>query len=327
MRKFAFALAICLSYSFMVSAQVYKKSEPLAHTYSIVAYDEKTGEMGVAVQSHWFQVGPLVAWGEAGVGVVATQSFVNPALGQVGLKLMKDGSTAKDALNTLIEADEGRDVRQVAMLDANGNSAAYTGAKCIQAAGHIEGKHYCVQANLMGNDLVWPAMAKAFEESTGSLAERMIAALHAAENQGGDIRGKQSVALLVVAAESTGKPWIDRKVDLRIDDHPEPLEELDRLYKIHTAYQYMNEGDLAVENENMEEAMAAYGKAMELNPDNEEMKYWYAVALANNDRLTEAKKLFAEVFAKNDNWKVLTPRLLSNGLLDISAEDLMDILK
>ena len=308
-------------------AQVYKTSEPLAHTYSIVAYDSITGEMGVAVQSHWFQVGPLVVWGEAGVGVVATQSFVNPAFGPDGLQMMKEGATAKEALALLMAKDEGRDVRQVAMLDARGGVSAYTGARCIQAAGHIEGRHFSVQANLMGNDQVWPAMAKAFEQTRGSLAERMIAALHAAEDQGGDIRGKQSVALLVVAPEKTGKPWVDRRVDLRIDDHPEPLVELDRLYTIHLAYQYMNEGDLAIEHNDIPAAKAAYGKAMELNPDNEEMKYWYAVSLANTGSFDEAVKLFREVNAKNGNWRILTPRLRSNGLLEVSEEQLMELLK
>ncbi len=301
--------------------------EPLAHTYSIVAYDSVTGEMGVAVQSHWFQVGPLVVWGEAGVGVVATQSFVNPAFGPNGLRAMEERKSAEEALDELIAKDEGRAYRQVAMLDRQGRAAAYTGEKCIQAAGHAVGKHYSVQANLMANDQVWPAMAKAFEETSGTLAERMIASLQAAEDQGGDIRGKQSVALLVVAPESTNRPWVDRRVDLRIDDHPEPLKELRRLYKIHQAYQYMNEGDLAVEHQNIEKAMTAYGKAMELNPDNEEMKYWYAVALANNNRFADSKKLFFEVFDKNVNWKILTPRLISNGLLTISDEQLGELLE
>ena len=324
--RFLIVIAAMISSHALMVGQVYRTDEPLAHTYSIVAYDSVSGEMGVAVQSHWFQVGPLVAWGEAGVGVVATQSFVNPALGQDGIAMMKRGISASESLRLLIEADDGKDVRQVAMLDANGNCAAYTGEKCIQAAGHIEGKHYCVQANLMGNAEVWPAMAEAFESTSGPLSERMIAALNAAEDMGGDIRGKQSVALLVVSAKNTNQPWVDRVVDLRIDDHPEPLAELDRLYKIHRAYKFMNEGDLAIEHGELEKAMDAYGQAMKLNPTNEEMKYWYAVSLANADQFEAAKKLFKEVYAINPEWKVLTPRLIPNGLLNISNEQLMELL-
>ncbi len=307
-------------------AQVYNPDQPLVHTYSIVAFDEATGEMGVAVQSHWFQVGPIVAWGEPGVGVVATQSLVNPAFGPDGLKLMSMGISPEKALTLLLERDEGREYRQVAMLDAEGNVAAHTGSSCIQAAGHHEGIYYSVQANLMKNDKVWPAMAIAFERSKGPLAERLIATLKAAEAEGGDIRGKQSAALLVVSAENTNRPWIDRVVDLRVDDHQHPLEELQRLYGIHTAYKWMNEGDLAMENEDVDGAIKAYGKAMELNPGNEEMMYWYAISLSNSGMLEEALPLFAQVFRKNDNWRTLTPRLIESGLLTIDNEGLSRII-
>jgi uncharacterized Ntn-hydrolase superfamily protein len=318
-------LSMCLCHGLI--GQVYKSEQPLAHTYSIVAYDEATGEMGVAVQSHWFQVGPLVAWGEAGVGVVATQSFVNPAHGPNGLKLMSMGVSADKALELLIGEDEGRDVRQVAFLDAHGNTAAHTGSQCVQAAGHFEGRHYSVQANLMTNDKVWPAMSTAFENSSGPLAVRLIEALKAAEEAGGDIRGKQSAALLVVSGKNTGRPWIDRLVDLRVDDHADPLGELERLYLIHTAYKYMNDGDLAIEKNEMDAAMTAYGKAMKLNPDNEEMKYWYAVSLTNIGHLQDALPLFKSVFDKNENWRILTPRLVDNGLLVVDEDQLSEIIK
>src|SRR3712207_3471501 len=180
------------------------------HTYSIVARDPATGDMGVAVQSHWFSVGSIVTWAEAGVGAVATQSFVDPSYGRNGLDLMRGGAGAEDALKTLLARDEGREVRQVAMLDARGRVAAHTGAKCIEAAGHQTGRDYSVQANLMSNPRVWPAMARAFETSKGDLADRLLAALDAAERAGGDIRGKQSAALLVVKAQPSGKPWADR---------------------------------------------------------------------------------------------------------------------
>jgi uncharacterized Ntn-hydrolase superfamily protein len=305
---------------------VFKITEPLAHTYSIVARDTITGDMGVAVQSHWFSVGSIVSWGEAGVGVVATQSFVNPAFGPKALTMLKAGMTSKQTLDILIANDEGRDYRQLAILDINGNVASYTGKLCIDAAGHIEGKNYAVQANMMKTKSVWPEMAKAFETADGSLAERLMAALEAGEAAGGDIRGKQSIAILVVGAKSTGQPWVDRKLDLRIADHPTPLKEMKRLLKVHKAYGHMNAGDLAVEHGDEEGALREYGAAEALFPDNEEMKYWHAVSLANMQRLDEALPLFKEVFAKNSDWKDLTNRIIKNGLLKINPAQLELIL-
>lgn len=311
----------------MVKAQFYQKDQPFAHTYSIVAIDPETGDMGVAVQSNWFSVGTIVSWGEAGAGVIATQSFVNPAFGPDGLAMLQEGKSAQVVLDALIAADEGRAVRQLGVLDANGNAASYTGKDCIYAAGHKVGDGYAVQANLMEKETVWPAMAAAFEKSKGKpFSERLLLALEAAQAEGGDIRGKQSAALLVVAAKSTGKPWVDRKVDLRIDDHPEPLRELRRLLKVHTAYTFMNEGDVLVEAGKIEEAMEAYAAAEMLFPDNLEMQFWHAVTLANIGEMEEALPIFKNVFSKNKKWKVLTPRLTKNGLLTVSEEDLTSIL-
>src|SRR5262245_23641909 len=218
------------------------------HTFSIVARDPATGDIGVAVQSHWFSVGSVVPWAEAGLGAVATQSFVDPSYGQLGLQLMRAGKSAPDALKALLAGDEARDVRQVAMIDAQGRVAAHTGQKNVPAAGHVVGKNYSVQANLMANDKVWPAMSRAFESTKGDLAERMLAALDAAQEAGGDIRGRQSAALIVVTGKPTGKPWADRVFDLRVDDSAEPLRELRRLVTLQRAYNHMNAGDLAVEN-------------------------------------------------------------------------------
>lgn len=295
-------------------------STPLAHTFSIVARDPNTGEMGAAVQSHWFSVGTLCIWGEAGIGVVATQSFVNPAFGPEGLKFLGDGLNAGQAVERLISSDEGRDVRQLAIVDAEGGSAAYTGKNCIPEAGHISGENFSVQANLMLSDKVWGAMAKAFVETRGELAERMMAALEAAQGEGGDIRGKQSAAILVVKGKSSGKVWEDRIIDLRVEDHSEPLKELRRLLKVHKAYQYMNAGDLAVEKGDMEKAEEQYSNAEKLFPDNEEMLYWHAIALANNGGTDEALPLFRKVFEMNENWKTLTPRLRNVGQLNITEE-------
>ena len=294
-----------------------KPSIPLrpVHTFSIVARDPDTGELGVAVQSHWFSVGPIVPWAEAGVGAVATQSFVDPSYGKNGLELMRGGKSAPDTLKELLAKDEGREVRLVAMIDAQGRVDAWTGKNDIQAAGHIVGKNFSVQANLMLNDKVWPAMARGFESTKGDLADRMLAALDAAQAVGGDIRGKQSAALLVVTGKPTGLAWKDRTFDLRVDDSAEPLVELRRLVKLQRAYNHMNAGDLAVEKKDNEGALREYGAAEKLVPDNAEMIYWHAVALVNMGRVDESLPLFRRVFAMDKNWITLTPRLPKSGLL------------
>ncbi len=201
MKKAVFLFCLIGVMQFLVAQPTTKA--PLAHTYSIVAVDSATGKIGAAVQSHWFSVGSIVLWAEAGVGAVATQSFVNVSFGPRGLKLLKEGKSPQEAINALISGDDAPKVRQLAIIDAEGNSAAYTGENCIPAAGHINKKYYSVQANLMLKDTVWPAMEKAFLNAKGSLAERLVAALEAAQAQGGDIRGKQSAALLVVKGKES----------------------------------------------------------------------------------------------------------------------------
>jgi uncharacterized Ntn-hydrolase superfamily protein len=308
--------------------QAYKQSEPLAHTYSIVARDAVTGEMAVAVQSHWFSVGSIVSWGKSGIGVVATQSFVNPAFGPDGLKLMEEGMDASSALEQLVAADEGRDFRQVAFLDIQGNVHAFTGAKCIASAGHYVGENFSVQANMMLNDHVVPAMRNAYEAHAHlPLAERVLEAMKAAEAAGGDIRGKQSAVLLVVSGNPAPQSWMDKLVDLRVDDHAEPLVELERLLKVHRAYDHMNRGDLAMEAGDMELAMQEYGAAEQMFPHNLEMKYWKAIGLANSGRLTEALPVFREIFQADENWRELTRRLPASGLLDLPEAGLKAILE
>ena len=295
----------------------HRNSKPMrpVHTFSIVARDPQTGELGVAVQSHWFSVGPIVPWAEAGVGAIATQSFVDPSYGKNGLDLMRSGKSAPEALKELLAKDEGRDVRQVAMIDAQGRVEAWTGKNDIAAAGHQLGENYSVQANLMLNDKVWPAMAQAFENTKGDLADRMLAALDAAQTVGGDIRGKQSAALIVVTGKPTGQAWKDRTFDLRVDDNTEPLKELRRLVKLQRAYNHMNAGDLAVEKKDNEGALREYSAAERLVPDNAEMIYWHAVALVNMGRVDESLPLFRKVFGMDRNWVTLTPRLPKSGLL------------
>jgi len=234
----------------------------------------------------------------------------------MGLQMLQFGRSAPDVLKSLLENDKSRDLRQVAMIDYRGRVDAWTGAKNIQSAGHIVGKDYAVQANLMLNDKVWPAMAQAFENAKGDLAERMLAALDAGQAAGGDIRGRQSAALIVVKAKPVpGQPWKGRIFDLRVDDNPEPLKELRRLVTLQRAYNHMNAGDLAVEHKDNEGALREYSAAEKLVPDNAEMIYWHAVALVNMGKVDESLPLFKKVFAMDKNWATLTPRLPKSGLL------------
>ncbi|MFO7574698.1 MAG: DUF1028 domain-containing protein [Bacteroidales bacterium] len=325
LRNTCLLAAVIFCQGFIIAQDVPRAN--LAHTFSIVARDTVTGEMAVGVQSHWFSVGTLVSWGKSGVGVVATQSFVNPALGPDGLNLMEEGKSAGVALKVLIEADEGREFRQVAFLDNKGSVSAWTGGKCIESAGHQTGNNYSVQANMMLNDRVVPAMARAFEENSHlPLAERVVKVLVAAQEAGGDIRGKQSAALIVVGGEPAAGPWLDKKVDLRIDDHSDPITELERLLKVHRAYEHMNAGDLAVEHNDMATAMREYEAAAAMFPENLEMKYWKAVAMANNNQVVESLPIFREIFRTDLNWKELTRRLPAPGLLTVSPADLKRIL-
>ncbi len=301
-------------------------SNPYAHTFSIVARDTVTGELGVAVQSHWFNVGAVVPWGEAGVGVIATQSFVNVSFGIRGLKLLKKGLKPSQVIDSLLSDDNGKDLRQVAVLDSKGRVASYTGKNCVPAAGNLIGDNFSVQANLMLNDRVWPAMAEAFKTAKSPLAERMVTALEAGQKAGGDIRGKQSAALMVFKGQSTDKPWEDKLIDLRVEDNPEPIKELKRVLRVYRAYEHMNNGDLAVEKGDMKKAMEEYSAAEKMFPDNEEMKYWHAVTLANNGKVSDSLPIFKELFSANANWKTLTPRLVPVGLLKVSTDELNKIL-
>ena len=256
------------------NAQFFKKDKGLAHTFSIVARDEKTGEIAVGVQSHWFSVGTSVSWAEAGVGAVATQSFTNKSFGIRGLALLKQGKTAQEALDILLSDDSGKEVRQVGIVDSKGNVANFTGKNCVDFAGQLQGKNFAVQSNMMLNDKVPMAMKTAFEANSKlPLAERVLEALKAAQKVGGDIRGKQSAAILVVKGEATGKPWDENHlVDLRVDDNAAPLVEMERLLKTHRAYEHMNEGDLATEKNDMKLAMQEYEAAMKMFPKNLEMQ-------------------------------------------------------
>jgi uncharacterized Ntn-hydrolase superfamily protein len=280
-------------------------------TYSIVARDKATGELGVAVQSHYFQVGPVVPWAIAGVGAVATQSMVNISFGPIGLEYMRLGYTAEQALKALLAGDSQPESRQVALVDAAGNVAVHTGAKCIPAAGHRQGDGFSVQANLMEKDTVWDAMFDAFTSTDAPLAERMMAALDAAETEGGDIRGKQSAAMLVVTGRPTGRSWEDRTIDLRVEDAPDPLAELRRLLTVKRAYQTLHEAEALSNSGDADGALAALHKATELAPEMVEIQFWAGLSLAEEGKLEEGCRLMGRAVAKDRRWIETLNRLVA----------------
>jgi len=313
----------------LILSLVYLSAEtPLrpVSTYSIVALDAETGQLGVAVQSHWFSVGTVVPWAKAGIGAVATQSIAEPSYGPKGLTLMEQGIPADEALKSLLAKDLGENVRQVAMVDARGNVGVHTGLRCISYAGHLTGKNYSVQANIMAKSTVPAAMAQAFENTGGNLAERMLAALDAAEAEGGDLRGRQSAAMLVVSGEPTGDPWTDRIVDLEVADHEDPLKELRRLLRISQAYRHAQRGDEYMEKNEMDSALQEYSVATKFYPENPELPFWTAVTLAQTGELQKALPIFKDVFSRNENLRELIPRIVQAGFLTVEQNVLQEIL-
>lgn len=275
-------------------------------TYSIVARDPQSGELGVAVQSHWFAVGPIVPWARAGVGAVATQAIAEPAYGPRLLDLLEAGHPAPDALARLLAEDDRVDHRQIAVVDARGRVGVHTGARCIAYAGDARGGQFSAQANMMGTPDVWPAMARAFRAAVGPLARRLAAALNAAEAHGGDVRGRQSAALLVVPAE--GEAWRTR-VDVRVDDDPEPLAVLDRLLDLADAYALAAEGDEFAGAGRHERAGERYAAASALAPGSEELRFWAALATAQAGDLPAAVEQVRELVAARPGWRELLDRL------------------
>jgi uncharacterized Ntn-hydrolase superfamily protein len=280
-------------------------------TYSIVARDKDTGEFGVAVQSHYFQVGPVVPWARSGIGAVATQSEVNISFGPLGLDLLQAGHTADQALRALLAGDPGAENRQVAIVDAAGNVAAHTGAKCIPAAGHRTGVGFSCQANLMEKDTVWDAMFEAYTSTHAPLAERMMAALEAAEAEGGDIRGRQSAAMLVVSGTPTGRSWEDRIIDLRVEDAPDPLAELRRLLRVKRAYLTNTDADRLEEAGDKEAAKQKRAEGLRLAPEMVELKFWTGLGMAEGGDLDGGCKLMADAVRKDKRWIETLNRLVA----------------
>ena len=275
-------------------------------TYSIVALDPETREVGVAVQSHWFSVGPLCAWARAGVGAVATQSVVEPAYGPNALDRLAEGVGARQALGELLAADPLQAVRQVAVIDNRGQIGVHTGKDCIDHASHVTGEHHSCQANMMARDTVPAAMSDAFTATQGALPQRLLAALDAAEAQGGDVRGRQSAAMVVVPDE--GEPW-RRTVDLRVEDHDVPLQELRRLLTLQSAYDLAGAADELLAAGRTDEAGALYQRAAELAPDSDELLFWSGLARAQTGDLQGGVAAVRRAVEENPNWLVLLDRL------------------
>ncbi len=275
-------------------------------TYSIVAHDPGTGAVGVAVQSHWFNVGAVVTWARAGVGAVATQSIAEPAYGVRLLDRLEAGIPPQAALDEVLAGDPQAMYRQVAVVSVSGDVAVHTGADCIAYAGHEAGRGFSAQANMMASPDVWPAMAQAYERAAGPLQRRLAAALHAAEAAGGDVRGRQSAALLVVPGEGEAWEW---NVDVRVDDHPEPLHELDRLLDLTDAYDLATEGDDLTGEGRHAEAGDRYERASALAPGNHELLFWSALAAANDEDMPTALTRMREAIDLHPGWHDLLGRL------------------
>ena len=292
-------------------------------TYSIVALDRATGELGVAVQSHYFQVGPVVPWALAGVGAIATQSQVNVSFGPLGLEHLKAGRSAGETIKALLAGDSDPEARQLAIVDASGNVAVHTGTRCIPDAGHRTGEAFSCQANLMEKDTVWDAMAHAYSTAEAPLAERLMAALDAAEAEGGDIRGRQSAAMIVVTGKPTGHSWEDRVIDLRVEDSPEPLVELRRLLRIKRAYQGDEQADRLELAGEKGAALARRLEGAKQMPELVEIGFWTGLALAEAGDLDGGCRMMAPAVARDRRWVETVNRIARAERIPQSLADVI----
>lgn len=260
-------------------------------TYSIVALDAATGELGVAVQTRWLAVGSVVPWIRPGVGAIATQSFVDTRYGYAGIELLAAGRAPDDVLAELLAADRDPGIRQVGIVDAAGRAAAHTGADCVAAAGHLARGGVSVQANMMERPTVWPAMLRAYEAAAGDLADRLVAALRAAEAEGGDVRGRQSAALVVVPGRPDAHPW-DIRYDIRVDDARAPLDELDRLLALNRAYEALDAAFEALAVGETTAALAFFEQAATLAPEDDQVRLWQALAAFDSGDEDRGRRLY-----------------------------------
>jgi uncharacterized Ntn-hydrolase superfamily protein len=292
-------------------------------TYSIVARDPQTGRFGIAVQSHFLGVGPVVPWLEAGVGAVATQASVNTAFGPMGLELLRAGASAEQTVAALLASDENPQVRQLGVVDAEGRAAAHTGAETIPAAGHLARDGFTVQGNLLLSDTCWPAMATAYEEGLAEGApfvERLLRAVEAAEREGGDVRGRQSAAIIVVDAALHPRSWRGHGLvmDMRIEDHPDPVPELRRIVTMQLAYDMLDDdGDEAKAGRTAEQR---YAEARRMAPDAFELVFWRALELATAGDVAAARREMAIAIEADDSWRRTLEHLAEAGREGVTPE-------
>ena len=290
-------------------------------TYSIVARDPETGRFGVAVQSHYLGVGPVVPWLEAGVGAVATQASVNISYGPLGLELLRAGRSADEVVAALIASDAQPQVRQLGVVDATGRAAAHTGSDCIPACGHLVGEGFTVQGNLLERDTCWPAMAAAYRSALAEGApfvERLLRAMEAAEAEGGDVRGRQSAALMIVAADIQQAAWRGRLMDMRIEDHPDPVPELRRIVTMQLAYNLLDEeGDAARAGASGAER---YELARAMAPEAYELAFWRGVELATGGDVEAGRRELQIAFAADRRWRTTLQHLADGGREGVTTD-------
>jgi uncharacterized Ntn-hydrolase superfamily protein len=295
-------------------------------TYSIVARDPETGRFAVAVQSHFLSVGPVVPWLEAGVGAIATQASVNISFGPIGLEMLRAGQSAAEVVASLTGGDERAAIRQLGVVDAEGRAAAHTGSECIPACGHHVGDGYTVQGNLLERDSCWPAMADAYETALTRgepFVERLLLALEAAEREGGDVRGRQSAAIMVVDGEVRptrwrGRLWGGRLMDLRIEDHADPVPELRRIVTMQLAYDLSdNDGDAARAGQS---AADRYAQVRKLAPDAYELVFWTGLELATAGDIEAGRRELQIAFAADSRWRTTLQHLADAGREGVTPE-------
>ncbi len=296
-------------------------------TYSIVARDPQSGQLGVAVQSHYFSVGSVSPHAEAGVGAVTVQSFAKPSHGTEGLRLLREGATAQEALAKLRERDDHAEYRQSAMVDASGRVAVYTGERCIPEAGHHAGDGYACLGNMLLKPDVWDGMGAAFLAAEGELVDRLVVSLEAARSAGGDLRGRRSAAVIVVNAELSGDPAVDLPFNLRVEDHDQPLHELKRLITLKKAFHHNSRGDHCLRKGDVDAALREFSMAVSMAPSQEELVFWQALAMAVAGFHKEAEPLFLELFDASRNWRVLAERIARSRYLPEESNALERILE
>jgi uncharacterized Ntn-hydrolase superfamily protein len=300
--------------------------QPVA-TNSIVACDLETGQLGVAVQSHYFAVGSISPHAEPGVGAVVIQSFAKSSYGTEGLRLIREGASAHAALATLRATDANAEYRQSAMADTRGTVAAYTGERCIPEAGHHLGKGYACLGNMLTQPAIWNAMGEAFEAARGEFVDRLIVSLEAAQSAGGDLRGRRSAAVIVVNMEPSGDLAIDMRFNLRVEDHDQPLRELDRLITLKKAFHHNSRGDHYLRNGDIAAALREFALAVSMAPAHEELAFWQAVAMAVAGYQKEAEPLFRELFDTSESWRLLATRVAESQYLPRRSKTLDAILR